>query len=149
MAAALSEPAFHTRDVHSRIVDRGLDDQGVAAQAQAALLGEVTVDDRIVEVIERANQLRTLDLTEIEVLQLGDGVDIDVTVTLRDGHEALRGQELERTRLVGGVRNDADRAAIGQLVERLVLLEKMPSGSRWMPAPASNRSRPASPAFSR
>ena len=109
-------------DVHSRVVDRGLDDEGVAAQAQAALLGEVTVDDRVVEVLERADQLRTLNLVEGEVLQLRDGVDVDVALTLGDGHEALGGQQAQRALLVGGVGDDADRAAVGQLVQGLVLL---------------------------
>ena len=84
----LVRPVLPHEDVHGRVIDRRLHDERVRGDGLAALLGEVAVDDRVVEVIERANQLRTLNLTEIEVLQLGDGVDVDVAVTLRDGHEA-------------------------------------------------------------
>ena len=116
--------ALPDEDVHGRVVHGGLDDERVTGDGLATLLGKVAVDDRVVEVVERADQLRALDLTEVEVLQLGDGVDVDVRSSSARDWLAVS----EMMPIV---------PPSGSSSRDLCLLENTPRGSRWIPSPAS------------
>ena len=81
---------------------RGLDDERVAGDGLAALLGKLPLVNRVIGVIRQRTSWGP-PTSRSQVLQLGDSIDVDVAVALRDRDGDPGGQELERTGLVGRV----------------------------------------------
>ena len=109
------------QDVHRGVVLGGLDGQTIARGGQATFLCEVTVDHRVVGLTQVRDQNGSVNFLEIEVLQLLDGVNIDVTAC-GDLNKTVRSKEAKCALLVGDIGDHAnDSALFGKLIQRLVL----------------------------
>ena len=108
-------------DVHRRVVLWGFNGQSIARGCKTTFLREVAIDHRVVGLNKVAHQNRTVDFLEIKVLQLLNGVNIDVTAC-GDLNKTVRSKEAKCALLVGDIGDHAnDSALFGKLIQRLVL----------------------------
>ena len=104
-------------DVHRRVVFGGLDSQTIARGCQATFLCEVTVDHRVVSLAQVRDQNRSVNFLEVEVLQLLNGVNIDVTAC-GDLNKTVCSKKTKCALLVGDIGDHAnDSALFGKLIQ--------------------------------